>query len=567
MRNAFAFIVILGFVVQSAWGQERPLAYVLEHHDPWTRSARGAALLQEAGFDVQPLPFDRSPSELPESDMIFIGSFASEHPEYAAYMKEHAAALQKYVEGGKVLVQMTQADQTEVSPPFLFSTHGARRGDDDFGTAHVLSVDHPLVRGVAAGPISFHKTRTVWEAFDEQGGFEVIIAADEGGQRPALMEGAHGRGRIVLSAMALDKILEPASGRTPESDAAFAAFRTAFFANLSRYSVDVRDQIARAPKVTPGLWVAPFTPGSWTIAVLPDTQFYALRFPGIFTAQTGWIVNHRERRNIRMAIHLGDIVHNNTPREWQNARDAMRLLDGVVPYALVPGNHDYGPGGSATTRDTLLNEYFAFEAHAAQSTFGGAMEPGKLDNTYHLFGGPETGGREWIVVCLEWGPRDETVAWANEIMAQHADRTGILVTHAYMNNNDRRYDHTDAEHSQRYNPHTYKTPGPMNDGEQLWDKLVRKHNFALTLNGHVLGDGTGYLASKNDQGFTVHQMLSNFQMRELGGEGYMRLLEFQPDGRTVRIKSYSPVFDRSLTAPDHHFEIVLDQPVAAAPTP
>ncbi|MEX2217650.1 MAG: metallophosphoesterase, partial [Phycisphaerales bacterium] len=304
----------------------------------------------------------------------------------------------------------------------------------------------------------------------------------------------------------------------------------------------------------------PFTPGAWTLAILPDTQVYALRFPGLFTAQTGWIALNRERLNIRLAIHLGDIVDKNTPREWQNARDSMRLLDGAVPYCLVPGNHDYGPGGSASTRDTLLNDYFHFKPHAAQPTFGGAMEEGKLDNTFHLF---EAGGREWIVVCLEWAPRDEAIAWANQLMEQHPARAGILVTHAYLNNNDLRYDHTDTVNPQQYNPHHYKTPGPVNDGEQLWQKLVRRHNFAFTLNGHVLGDGTGYLASKNDAGRTVHQLLSNYQLRPAGGEGFLRLMEFQPDGKTVRIKSYSPVFDTYLTAPDQQFEVTLDP----APTP
>jgi len=301
----------------------------------------------------------------------------------------------------------------------------------------------------------------------------------------------------------------------------------------------------------------PFTPGSWTLAVLPDTQVYSLKFPGVFHAQTGWIVANRERWNIAHVIQLGDIVNNNTPGEWRNARDALGLLDGIVPYALVPGNHDYGPGGDASTRDTLLNDYFDFDAYARQPTFGGAMEPGKIDNTYHLF---DAGGRRWIIVCLEWGPRDSTIEWANSVMAQHAGRTGILVTHAYMNNNDRRYDHTDAAHPQDYNPHEYRTPGGVNDGEELWQKLVRGHDFAFTLNGHVLGDGTGYLASTNDLGRTVHQVLSNYQFRELGGEGYLRLMEFLPDGKTVRIRTYSPVFDRYMTEPDQQFEVVMDQP-------
>ena len=80
----------------------------------------------------------------------------------------------------------------------------------------------------------------------------------------------------------------------------------------------------------------------------------------------------------------------------------------------------------------------------------GAFEPGALDNTYNLF---EAGGHEWIAVALEWGPRDEVIAWADRVMAQHPDRLGILVTHAYLNNNNRRYDHTDIEHPQDFNPH------------------------------------------------------------------------------------------------------------------
>jgi hypothetical protein len=41
-------------------------------------------------------------------------------------------------------------------------------------------------------------------------------------------------------------------------------------------------------------------------------------------------------------------------------------------------------------------------------------------------------------------------------------------------------------------------------------------------------------------------MLSNYQMREQGGEGYMRLLEFLPDGSTVNVFTYSPLYDKFL---------------------
>ena len=73
----------------------------------------------------------------------------------------------------------------------------------------------------------------------------------------------------------------------------------------------------------------------------------------------------------------------------------------------------------------------------------------------------------------------------------------------------------------------------------------------------MLGDGTGYLASVNDTGTTTHQILSNYQMRQLGGEGYLRLLEFLPDGRTVRVRTYSPVYEKFLLDPDQHLGTVV----------
>merc|ERR1711916_173307 len=97
------------------------------------------------------------------------------------------------------------------------------------------------------------------------------------------------------------------------------------------------------------------TPESELLAVLPDTQVYSESVPALFDAQTLWIRRNAERFGIRYVIHLGDIVNSNTALEWERAALSMSLLDGVVSYALVPGNHDYGPSGNAATRDTLLN--------------------------------------------------------------------------------------------------------------------------------------------------------------------------------------------------------------------
>ncbi|MCA9071438.1 MAG: hypothetical protein KDA84_21065, partial [Planctomycetaceae bacterium] len=76
----------------------------------------------------------------------------------------------------------------------------------------------------------------------------------------------------------------------------------------------------------------------FTVVLLPDTQFYSEKYPENYVAQTLWIRERRKQDNIKLAIHLGDIVQTPTKeKEWQNADRAMALIDGVVPYSMAPG--------------------------------------------------------------------------------------------------------------------------------------------------------------------------------------------------------------------------------------
>src|SRR5262249_25531019 len=144
-------------------------------------------------------------------------------------------------------------------------------------------------------------------------------------------------------------------------------------------------------------------------------------------------------------------------------------------------------------------------------------------------------GRDFIVFCLEFGPRADVLRWANEAAAKHHNRAAMLVTHADMYFDETRYDWKKHGKDQAWNPHSYKmaeaTEQDVSDGEELWQNFVAKHeNFVLTLNGHVLGDGLGRMTSATPQGREVPQTLVNFQMKPHGGDGWLRLLEFHADG-------------------------------------
>lgn len=301
--------------------------------------------------------------------------------------------------------------------------------------------------------------------------------------------------------------------------------------------------------------------GAFCIAVLPDTQHYSQNFPATFEAQTKWLVENRESRNIAFVVHLGDITNNSTDAEWENAQRAMKLLDGKLPYSVVPGNHDYSNNGSCTDRSTKINSYFPVSNWKGAPTFGGTYdgEPNKIENSFHLF---EAGGMKFIVLALEFGPRKEVVQWAKKVIAAHADRFAILTTHVYMYYDDSRYDWSKLGDKQSWNPHAYgvakATEDNVMDGQQLWDELVRGHGrFLMTINGHVLQDGLGRLTSNNEHGHEVHQILVNFQMRPKGGDGWLRLIEFRPDSGKIQTYDYSPTRNQHNASSQNQFTLNL----------
>ncbi len=273
-------------------------------------------------------------------------------------------------------------------------------------------------------------------------------------------------------------------------------------------------------------------PNPTLVGVLPHTQFYAAAYPEIFAAQTKWIANHRDSANLVAVLHEGDLVDNpGSPGEWKVASDAFATLDGVIPYLVLAGNHD-----EDTTRQGPMDQYFPATRVSQYAWFGGTFEPNKIENSYAVVA---IGDTPWLLLALEFGPRNAVVTWANGVLKTNADKPAILVTHAYLYVDGTRYDYTKTP-PQAYDPHGYNfTPlAGVNDGEQLWQNLiVGNENVKLVLSGHCLGGpAVARLTSARPSGSIVHQILANYQtcadlscpqMPQIkGGNGYLRLLEF-----------------------------------------
>jgi 3',5'-cyclic AMP phosphodiesterase CpdA len=276
----------------------------------------------------------------------------------------------------------------------------------------------------------------------------------------------------------------------------------------------------------------------WTLIVLPDTQYYSSSYPQIFDAQTKWIVDNKTERNILYVAHEGDIVDNDVDNQWTNASHSLHLLDLNVPYALAMGNHDYPGAGGAFSRDTtLFDKYFSMTSLDWQPSFKGTYEPGTASNSFNSF---EVNGQTWLVVSLEFGPRDAVLAWADRVLA---DGT--------------RFDHL-TRTDQAFNPHTYGVEalaGGVNDGEEIWQKLiVNNPNVRIVLCGHVHAES--HLTSTRDAGPPVHQILADYQDDGQGGDGYLRIMTFQPNG-AINVSSYSPYLKQYHTDPENLFTLSL----------
>jgi hypothetical protein len=295
----------------------------------------------------------------------------------------------------------------------------------------------------------------------------------------------------------------------------------------------------------------------FSIIVLPDTQNYSTTHPEIATSQTQWIVDNKDNFNIAFVLHEGDFTNYNSITEWDNADASMSVLDGNVPYVVVVGNHDdTGTGGAADVRDvSLFNQYFPVSRFDSLPQFGGVYEPGRMENSYHYF---TAGGIDWLVLALEFGPRNEVLDWANQVVASHPHRRVIILTHNYMYSDD-----TLVGPGDLWNPHDYGQcigatgPDACNDGEEMWVNFVKLHgNISFVFSGHTLNDGTGTLVSTGDNGNKVYQMLANYQFEANGGNGYLRIVTFCPDQQKVTVETYSPYLDQYRTEPDQQFEFL-----------
>ena len=315
-------------------------------------------------------------------------------------------------------------------------------------------------------------------------------------------------------------------------------------------------------------------PQSWSMVVVPDIQTYIKQIEnhGILDMMLAWIVKHRTDMKIQQVLFTGDLVYFNdtgkvvpaeniglgrmtdliAKEQWEATSKLLQRLDGQVPYILCTGNHDYGRK-SAENRKTWFNHYFPTDRNPLTrqqllECAPNAFDDKTLETSAYEFTAPHPDNRKFLVITLQFAPTDADLEWAKKIAddQRFANHFGIVLTHSYMRGNGKRIE------QEKYI--LCKQGG--NSGEGIFRKLVHPaKNIRLVVCGHVCKKdnwekSVGFSMDKNSSGKSVAQMVFNTQAigggySGSGGDGWLRLLEFMPDGKTIKARTFSPLFARS----------------------
>ncbi|MFI3294831.1 MAG: metallophosphoesterase [Rikenellaceae bacterium] len=307
---------------------------------------------------------------------------------------------------------------------------------------------------------------------------------------------------------------------------------------------------------------------SFSMVVIPDVQSY-VKFKEnqpILDLMTIWTEKHLKKLNVKTVLCTGDLVEQNEIRiphgaggdqtslqQWEATSRAFAALDNKTPYIVCTGNHDYGYQ-SAENRMSRFPEYFTSERNFLwEETL---VEVGldsngvpTLENAAYAFDDPKWG--KLMVLVVEFAPRDAMMEWARTIANKYKEHRIILLTHSFMEG---------GASAERYIKEGYKIED-ANYGQQIWDELVKvSPNISFVLCGHACNlkgfeQNVSFRVDKNQAGKKIPQMMFNAQTADgqwmgNGGDGWLRILEFMPDGETVKVRTFSPLFAISPTTAD-----------------
>ncbi|WP_285767061.1 LamG-like jellyroll fold domain-containing protein [Peribacillus sp. SI8-4] len=255
---------------------------------------------------------------------------------------------------------------------------------------------------------------------------------------------------------------------------------------------------------------------NYNFVFIPDTQKYSSQNPEIFHSQMNWLSKNSMKNHIIMNTFVGDIVDGDTERQWQNSLEAISKLDKYhVPYMMAAGNHDYA------SKNPFLTHY---GPHRFQKK---GYYKGSSPSRYSSYAIAKAGSYRYLILIVDMKNLHKDLQWAKGVLDQHQEKPTILVSHDIIFPTVKKNEIVALESA---------------NGRLIWNELVKDQNQVfMTVNGHYFG--IAHQVKKNTAGNDVIQMVVNYQSDYRGGNGWLRLVEFNEKKKQLFFRTYSPYVD------------------------
>jgi len=221
-----------------------------------------ATRLAETNHQARDLTAAMRAGQLPLEglEVLIVGAFVTAEPALRATLEAQREALLAWVAAGGVVLESCQADQHEQAPAWLPDGVLVEREDPDYGSITFQRPDHPIAHTphtLDAAALSGWQYRTwsiAWEVLTTWAGAEVIASCGPQDSRAALVELAHGRGRILISAICPDTMMLKGEGDSPaKARLVWDNYLAYLAACAAGRGVELRPTPALAPVVPPDL--------------------------------------------------------------------------------------------------------------------------------------------------------------------------------------------------------------------------------------------------------------------------------------------------------------------------
>ena len=255
-----------------------------------------------------------------------------------------------------------------------------------------------------------------------------------------------------------------------------------------------------------------------------------------------WLIQNYKTRKISYVFGLGDTVDTltsypesynpsvNNPREWELASQSINMLNGIIPYSIVRGNHD-DEGGY---HKYICNEYYVAQMDGfyydpmLTATAGNSMS-----NSYRKI---EIGGHKYLMLTLDYNVTDGSKEWANEIISQNPDYHVIVSIHSFLAKWGGIWNGA-IGHANEFN----ETVEDFFDGQALWNDVLSKHeNVFMVLSGHASVPEPIIRTMTGEHGNEVIQILVDPQEEDtIDPNGMVMMINIKRGGAEIEFEYLS----------------------------